>query len=78
MNTTPSVESRPPFPPFSLETAIQKVRAAEDGWNTRDPQRVSLAYSVDSRWRNRAEFTTGREQIVDLLSASGRASPTTG
>ncbi|HEY0263561.1 MAG TPA: nuclear transport factor 2 family protein [Granulicella sp.] len=61
-------EPRPPFPPFTLETAIQKVRAAEDGWNTRDPQRVSLAYSPDSRWRNRNEFFTGREAIVAFLT----------
>jgi nuclear transport factor 2 (NTF2) superfamily protein len=62
-----NVEARPPLPPFTRETAIQKVRAAEDGWNSRDPQRVSLAYSVDSRWRNRAEFIQGREQIVAFL-----------
>lgn len=60
--------SRPPLPPFSLETAIQKVRLAEDGWNTRDPEKVSLAYTIDSKWRNRAEFPTGRAQIVALLS----------
>ncbi|WP_186264480.1 DUF1348 family protein [Burkholderia gladioli] len=58
----------PPLPPFTRETAIQKVRAAEDGWNTRDPQRVSLAYTRDSKWRNRAEFVTGREEIVGLLT----------
>ena len=63
-----STESRPPFPPFDLETAIQKVRGAEDGWNTRDPERVSLAYSKQSRWRNRSEFPTGREQIVAFLT----------
>ena len=63
-----TTESRPPFPPFTRETAIQKVRLAEDGWNTRDPQRVSLAYTVDSRWRNRAEFPTGREAIVAFLT----------
>jgi uncharacterized protein len=63
-----SAESRPPFPPFTLETAIQKVRAAEDGWNSCDPARVSLAYTVDSRWRNRAEFITGREEIVAFLA----------
>jgi nuclear transport factor 2 (NTF2) superfamily protein len=57
-----------PFPPFTYETAVQKVRAAEDGWNTRDPARVSLAYSVDSVWRNRAEFCTGREAIQALLT----------
>ncbi|MDW5265239.1 MULTISPECIES: nuclear transport factor 2 family protein [Acidobacteriaceae] len=55
-------------PPFTHEIAIQKVRLAEDGWNSRDPQRVSLAYSVDSRWRNRSEFVTGREQIVEFLA----------
>ncbi|GAB6850129.1 DUF1348 family protein [Paraburkholderia kururiensis] len=64
---TQSAETRPPVPPFTLETAIQKVRAAEDGWNTRDPERVSLAYTPQSVWRNRAEFVTGREQIVGLL-----------
>jgi len=61
-------EARPPFPPFDRESAIQKVRMAEDGWNTRNPERVSLAYTSDSRWRNRAEFITGREQIVALLT----------
>ena len=54
-------------PPFTLEIAIQKVRAAEDGWNSRDPERVALAYTVDSRWRNRSEFVHGREQIVEFL-----------
>ncbi|PRX35938.1 hypothetical protein B0G75_101127 [Paraburkholderia sp. BL18I3N2] len=62
-----TIETRPPLPPFTRETAIQKVRAAEDGWNTRDPERVSLAYTVDSVWRNRAEFTNGRAEIVGLL-----------
>ncbi|MEQ1516897.1 MAG: nuclear transport factor 2 family protein [Usitatibacteraceae bacterium] len=60
-------ESRPPFPPFTRETAIQKIRLAEDAWNSRDPQRVSLAYTVDSEWRNRAEFPKGREKIVAFL-----------
>lgn len=60
--------SRPPLPPFTEETATLKVRLAEDGWNTRDPERVSLAYTVDSRWRNRAEFPAGRDQIVAFLS----------
>jgi len=60
--------SKPPFPPFTFETAIQKVRMAEDAWNTRDPQRVSLAYTPDSVWRNRAEFPTGRELIVEFLT----------
>jgi uncharacterized protein len=58
---------RPPLPPFTRETAIQKIRAAEDGWNSRDPERVSLVYSPDSWWRNRAEFIKGREQIVAFL-----------
>lgn len=60
-------ELRPPIPPFSRETAVQKVRLAEDGWNSRDPDRVSLAYTPDSQWRNRAEFTKGRPQIVEFL-----------
>src|ERR1700682_5103589 len=62
-----SIETRPPVPPFTRDTAIQKVRAAEDGWNTRDPERVSLAYTPQSVWRNRAEFVTGRAEIVGLL-----------
>jgi nuclear transport factor 2 (NTF2) superfamily protein len=61
-------ENRPPLPPFTRETAIQKARAAEDGWNTRDPQRVSLAYTEDSLWRNRAEFIQGRAAIVAFLT----------
>ena len=59
---------RPPLPPFDAQTAAQKVRVAEDAWNTRDPHRVSLAYTVDSVWRNRAEFLTGREAIVQFLT----------
>ena len=59
---------RPPLPPFTLETAKQKVRLAEDAWNTRDPIRVSLAYTEDSSWRNRAEFPVGRGEIVDFLT----------
>jgi uncharacterized protein len=59
---------RPPLPPFTRETAEQKVRMAEDGWNSRDPQRVSLAYTPDSRWRNRCEFPRGREEIIALLA----------
>ncbi|TKB92173.1 MAG: nuclear transport factor 2 family protein [Nitrospira sp.] len=59
---------RPPFPPFTQETAIQKVRMAEDAWNTRDPETVSLAYSADSQWRNRSEFLTGRDAIVQFLT----------
>jgi nuclear transport factor 2 (NTF2) superfamily protein len=61
-------EQRPPFPPFTRETAIEKVRKAEDAWNGRDPQKVALAYSIDSRWRNRNEFINGREQIVAFLT----------
>lgn len=59
--------SRPPLPPYSMETAIQKVRLAEDAWNTRDPERVALAYTADNRWRNRAECLTGRDAIVAFL-----------
>jgi nuclear transport factor 2 (NTF2) superfamily protein len=61
------IQTRPPLPPFTLATATQKVRAAEDAWNSRDPQRVSLAYSPDSQWRNRAEFVTGRTEIIRFL-----------
>jgi nuclear transport factor 2 (NTF2) superfamily protein len=59
--------TRPPLPPFTRETAIQKVRMAEDGWNSRDPEKVSLAYTIDSRWRNRAEFVNGRQEIIAFL-----------
>src|SRR3954463_2613129 len=59
---------RPPLPPFTRETALQKVQAAEDAWNTRDPQRVALAYTEDSQWRNREEFFTGRAEIVAFLT----------
>ncbi len=62
---------RPPLPPFTFESAVEKVRLAEDGWNSRDPARVALAYTVDSQWRNRAEFVTGREAIVAFLSRWG-------
>ena len=64
---TATITSRPPLPPFTRETAAQKVRMAEDGWNTRDAERVSLAYTVDSTWRNRAEFLSGRPAIVQFL-----------
>ena len=64
---TSNPNTRPPLPPFSRETAMQKVRMAEDAWNTRDPERVSLAYTVGSTWRNRAEFFSGREAIVQFL-----------
>ena len=60
--------SRPPLPPFTLESARQKVQAAEDGWNTRDPVRVSRAYTPDTEWRNRADFLTGREKVVEFLT----------
>ena len=63
-----NIESRPPFPPFSHETASQKVRMAEDGWNNRDPEKVALAYTFDSQWRNRDEFPVGREQIIKFLT----------
>ena len=62
-----TLEHRPPLPPFTHETAREKVRLAEDAWNSQDPERVSKAYSQDSRWRNRAEFVTGRGQIVTFL-----------
>src|SRR4051794_16048131 len=65
-------DARPPLPPFTPETAIQKVQAAEDAWNTRDPERVSLAYTEDSLWRNRSEFITGREEIVAFLTQKWR------
>jgi uncharacterized protein len=60
--------TRPPAPPFTHETALQKVRLAEDGWNSRDPEKVSLVYTVDSRWRNRSEFVNGRAEIVAFLT----------
>src|SRR6476646_10482605 len=81
MNTTPTDQqrrmedktpsptaTRPPLPPFTRETAIQKVRLAEDGWNSRDPEKVTTAYTIDSQWRNRAEFPTGRQQIIEFLT----------
>ena len=61
-------ESRPPFPPFTKETAAKKARGAEDAWNSRDPVKVSLAYTEDSEWRNRSEFFSGRPAIVDFLT----------
>lgn len=64
----PATTGRPPFPPFTAETAARKARLAEDAWNSRDPVRVSLAYTEDSRWRNRAEFLQGRPAIVEFLS----------
>src|ERR1700755_2959989 len=62
------MSDRPPLPPFTRETAVQKVRAAEDAWNTRNPERVSLAYTEDSVWRNRSEFFQGRPAIVAFLT----------
>lgn len=59
--------NKPPFPPFTLDTAIQKARLAENAWNGRDPQVVAMAYTEDSRWRNRSEFIQGREQIIAFL-----------
>lgn len=61
------IEQKPPFPPFTIETAKQKVRMAEDGWNSRDPEKVALAYTTDSQWRNRSDFPVGREQIKSFL-----------
>jgi uncharacterized protein len=60
-------EARPPFPPFTHDTAMQKVRMAEDGWNNRNPEKVALAYTNDSQWRNRTEFPVGREEIITFL-----------
>ena len=60
-------DTRPPLPPYTAETAAQKVRLAEDAWNSRDPEKVSLAYTPDSKWRNRAEFVNGRAEIVQFL-----------
>jgi uncharacterized protein len=64
-----TTDSRPPFPPFELDSALQKVQAAEDTWNTRDPQKVSLAYTPDSVWRNRDVHVVGRDAIVKFLTA---------
>lgn len=63
-----ATESRPPIPPFTYETAVQKVRKAENGWNNRNPQMVSLAYTKESLWRNRAEFVNGRKEIIEFLT----------
>lgn len=65
-------EQRPPLPPFTLESAIQKVRSAEDGWNSRNPDKVALAYTPDSSWRNRSEFVDGRDAIVTFLDNKWR------
>jgi nuclear transport factor 2 (NTF2) superfamily protein len=63
------MSGRPPFPPFTLETALAKVQAAEDAWNTREPERVAMAYTEDSIWRNRNQFLTGRDAIIEFLRA---------
>ncbi len=63
-----SMQTKPPLPPFTLETATAKVQAAEDAWNTRDPERVALAYTEDSEWRNRSEFLSGRAAIAEFLA----------
>ena len=65
---TATTPTRPPFPPFTRDRAVQKVRLAEDGWNTRDPGKVALAYTMDSRWRNRSEFINGRSEIIAFLT----------
>lgn len=70
-------EARPPFPPFTRETAAQKVRMAEDGWNSRDPERVALAYTADSQWRNRSEFPRGRDRSATSLPANGSVNSST-
>jgi nuclear transport factor 2 (NTF2) superfamily protein len=62
------MEQRHPLPPFTLETALQKVQMAEDAWNTRDPQKVALAYTVDTEWRNRDQFVNGRQEVVAFLT----------
>src|SRR5882724_1921191 len=67
MQSLMPTETRPPLPPFTLESAQMKVRLAEDGWNTREPAKVALAYSPDSRWRKRAEFANGRQEIIAFL-----------
>jgi len=64
----PLTPAKPPFPPFTRDSAMQKVRLAEDAWNTRDPAKVALAYAIDSRWRNRSEFINGRNEIIAFLS----------
>jgi uncharacterized protein len=62
------MEQRHPLPPFTMETALQKVQAAEDAWNTKDPEKVSLAYTIDTEWRNRTEFIIGREEVKKFLT----------
>jgi len=61
-------EKRYPLPPFNMETALQKVQAAEDAWNTKDPEKICLAYTIDTEWRNRSEFLNGRKEVVEFLT----------
>src|SRR3954469_21344000 len=68
LSSASPASTRPPVPPFTHDMAILKVRLAEDAWNSRDPEKVALAYSLDSRWRNRSEFVNGRQEIIALLS----------
>jgi nuclear transport factor 2 (NTF2) superfamily protein len=72
MSTSTNIIQRLPLPPFTRETAIEKVRLAENGWNSRDPEKVALAYTMDSWWRNRAEFIQGRPAIIDFLTRKWR------
>ena len=62
------MEQRPPLPPFTYETALQKVQMAEDAWNTKDPHKVALAYTIDTEWRNRDQFINGRAAVIELLT----------
>ena len=62
------MEQKPPYPPFTAETAVQKVQLAEDAWNTRNPEKVALAYTPDTEWRNRSEFLNGRQQVIQFLT----------
>ncbi len=66
------MNTRPPLPPFTRESAIEKVRLAEDGWNSRDPAKVALAYTLDTQWRNRAEFATNREEARRFWRGNGK------
>jgi nuclear transport factor 2 (NTF2) superfamily protein len=68
------MNTRPPLPPFTRESAIEKVRLAEDGWNSRDPAKVALAYTLDTQWRNRAEFATNREEAQAFLERKWKKS----
>jgi uncharacterized protein len=68
METQKSIHARPPLPPFARETAVLKVRLAEDAWNSRDPEKIALAYTPNSQWRNRSEFVNGRQEIVAFLT----------